>query len=61
MGKHAKVMEGTVLNSAVSPGKVVATPVQRKKLSLSELLAKVNKKHLHEKVDLGSSPGRETW
>jgi antitoxin component of MazEF toxin-antitoxin module len=61
MGKHAKIMEGTVLNLAVSHGKVVATPVQQKKLSLSELLAKVNKKNLQDEVDFGPSVGREIW
>ncbi|HYY26123.1 MAG TPA: AbrB/MazE/SpoVT family DNA-binding domain-containing protein [Candidatus Udaeobacter sp.] len=57
----AKVTEGTVLNLAVFEGKVVATPVEQKKLSLSELLAKVNKKNLHGEVDFGRAAGRETW
>ena len=48
LAKDADVTEGTVLNLAVSEGKVVATPVQRKKLSLVQLLAKVNKKNLHK-------------
>jgi antitoxin MazE len=61
LAEDAEVMEGTVLNLAVSEGKVVATPVQQKKLSLSELLAKVNKKNLHDEVDFGRSAGREIW
>jgi antitoxin MazE len=61
LAEDAEVMEGTVLNLAVSEGKVVATPVQQKKLSLSELLAKVNKKNLHGEVDFGRSAGREIW
>jgi len=61
LAEDAKVEEGTVLNLAVSEGKVVATPVQQKKLSLSELLAKVNKKNLHGEVDFGRSAGREIW
>jgi antitoxin MazE len=61
LAEDAEVMEGTVLNLAVSEGKVVATPVQQKKLSLSELLAKVNKKNLHGEVDFGRCAGREIW
>jgi antitoxin MazE len=61
LAKDAEVTEGTVLNLAVSEGKVVATPVEQKKISLSELLAKVNKKTLHEEVDFGRPAGREAW
>ena len=50
-----------MLNLAVSEGKVVATPVEQKKLSLAELLAKVNKKNLHGEVDFGRPAGREIW
>jgi antitoxin component of MazEF toxin-antitoxin module len=47
LAEDAEVKEGTVLNLAVSEGKVVATPVHKKKLSLKQLLSKVNKKNLH--------------
>jgi len=49
------------LNLAVSEGKVVDTPVQKKLFSLKQLLAKVNKRNLHAEVDFGSPVGRETW
>ena len=61
LAEDAEVNEGTVLNLAVSEGRVVATPVQKKKISLKQLLAKVNKKNLHEEIDSGSPVGRETW
>jgi len=53
LAEDADVKEGTVLNLAVSEGKVVATPVERKKLSLQQLLAKVTRKNLHAEVDFG--------
>jgi antitoxin MazE len=59
LAEDADVKEGTVLNLAVSEGKVVATPVERKKLSLKQLLAKVTRKNLHAEVDFGPSVGRE--
>ena len=61
LAEDAEVKEGTVLNLAVSDGKVVAVPVKTKKLSLRQLLAKVNKKNLHPETDFGSPVGREVW
>jgi antitoxin component of MazEF toxin-antitoxin module len=46
---------------AVSEGKVIATPVSKKKMSLKQLLAKVNKKTLHDEIDFGPPVGREIW
>ena len=59
LAEDAEVSEGTVLNLAVSEGKVVATPVKKTKLSLKKLLAKVTRKNLHAEVDFGPSIGRE--
>ena len=61
LARDAEVTEGTVLNLAVFEGKVMATRVEQKKLSLRDLLAKVNKKNLHAEVDFGRSVGREVW
>lgn len=59
LAEDAEVKEGTVLNLAVSEGKVIATPVSKKKLSLKQLLAKVNRKTLHDEIDFGLPVGRE--
>jgi antitoxin MazE len=61
LAEDVEVKEGTVLNLAVSEGKLVATAVKKKRLSLEQLLAKVNTKNLHDEIDFGSSVGRETW
>jgi antitoxin MazE len=50
LAEDSEVKEGTVLNLAISEGKVVATPIQKKRLSFKQLLAKVNKKNLHERL-----------
>jgi antitoxin MazE len=55
------VEEGTVLNLAVSEGKVIATPVKKNKQSLKQMLAKVTKKNLHVEVESGAAVGREVW
>jgi antitoxin MazE len=59
LAEDADVKEGTVLNLAISEGKVVATPVERKKLSLKQLLAKVTRKNPQTEVDFGPSVGHE--
>ena len=59
LAEDAEVKEGSVLNLAVTEGKVVATPVKKKKLSLKQLLAKVNKKNLHTEVDFGPAALRQ--
>jgi antitoxin MazE len=60
LAEDAKVEEGTVLNLAVSEGKVIATPV-KKKQSLRQMLAKVSRKNLHAEVESGAPVGREVW
>jgi antitoxin MazE len=57
----AEGQEGTVSNLAVFEGKIVATPVEKKKQSLKQLLAKITRKNLHAEVDSGPSVGREIW
>jgi len=59
LAEDAEVKEGTVLNMAVSDGKVGATPVRRENISLKQLLAKVNRKNLHAEVEFGSPIGGE--
>ena len=61
LAEDAQVKEGTVLNLAVSEGMVVATPVEQKKWSLRQLLARVSKKNIHAEVNFGPSVGREIW
>ncbi|MGH7831357.1 MAG: AbrB/MazE/SpoVT family DNA-binding domain-containing protein [Candidatus Binatia bacterium] len=61
LAEDASVKEGTVLNLAVSEGKVIATPIEKRKLSLKQLLAKINRGNLHAEVDSGRSVGREAW
>lgn len=59
--KDVEVREGTVVDLAVSEGKLVAVPIRRKKTTLKQLLAKVSKANVHGEVDSGPSVGRESW
>lgn len=55
------VEEGTAVDLSISKGKLVAIPAKRKKLSLRQLLSRVNRLNLHGEVDSGPPVGREVW
>lgn len=59
--EEVEVSEGTVVDLRITDGKLVVTPTKRRKVTLSQLLAKVTKSNLHEEVDTGPSVGRESW
>jgi antitoxin MazE len=59
--EETKVREGTVVDLAVSEGKLVVAPFRRGRVRLDELLAKITKANLHKEVDTGPRVGRETW
>ena len=64
LAEDAEVKEETVLNLAVSEGKVVATPVEKRKLTLKQLLSKVTRKNLHTEMDYRGSdrnPKQLSW
>lgn len=59
--EDAEVKAGSVVELTVSEGKLVATPIRKKKTTLKQLLAKVSKANLHGEVDWGPPVGRESW
>jgi antitoxin MazE len=61
LAEDAKMEEGTVLNLAVSEGKVVATRVKKNTQSLQQMLAKVSRKTLHAEVESGAAVARRVW
>ena len=58
---EVQVEEGTLVDLSVVKGKLVVTPATRKKTTLSQLLAKVNRTNVHGEVETGPSVGREAW
>lgn len=55
----ADVSEGTQLDLVVSEGRLVATPLRRRRPSLRQLLSRVTPSNLHSEVDAGPPIGRE--
>ena len=52
---------GSEVDVAVEDGKIVVRPVEGKRYSLPELLAKVTDENRHDVVDWGRPVGREVW
>ena len=58
---ESKVEQGSIVEVSLEEGKIVVTPVTEPEFTLEDLLAKVNKRNLHEEVDTGMSVGKEIW
>ncbi len=55
----ADLAEGTAVLLQVRNGRLVVTPVTRRRYSLEELLAGVTRSNLHDEEDFGGPAGRE--
>lgn len=54
------VREGTTVDLTIDEGKLIATPIGERKLTLRELLSGVRKGNLHGEIDVGPPLGRES-
>jgi len=51
----------TDVEVSLADGKIVVARLAKPKLTLEQLLSKVTKDNLQDKVDTGSAVGNETW
>ena len=58
---EVELQRDTSVEVSIANGKIVITPIAKPKLSLRQLLAKVNKTNLHREVDTGAAVGNERW
>ncbi len=59
--EEAGVGAGSQVDLSVRDGELVVRAARRPTYRLSELLAKVTTKNLHDEVDTGEPIGREVW
>jgi len=59
LAEDADVSEGAELDLVVSEGRLMATPLRRRRASLRQLLSRVTRSNLHGEVDAGPPVGRE--
>jgi antitoxin MazE len=58
---EAQVEEGATVDLSVQNGRLLVRPLRVRKVALSRLLRKVNRRNLHGEVSTGSAVGREAW
>lgn len=59
VAEDADLTEGTAVVLQVRNGRLVVTPVTRRRYSLDELLAGITRSNLHDELDFGERAGRE--
>jgi len=55
------VGKGSVVDLSMDDGRMVVTPSQGMKYSLTALLKTVNRKNIHTETDFGKPVGKEIW
>ena len=61
VAQDAEVTEGACVDLKLEDGRLVITPVDKRRYRLGDLLAQVTRENLHAEVDTGRAVGRETW
>jgi len=58
---EAKLHKGAVVDVSEEGGKIILTPVKKRKITLKSLLADVTKENIHSEVSTGKRVGKEIW
>ena len=58
---EAKLHKGAVVDVSEEGGKIILTPVKKRKITLKSLLAGVTKDNIHGEVSTGKRVGKEIW
>ena len=58
---EAKLHKGAVVDVSEEGGKIILTPVKKKKLTLKSLLSGVTKENIHSEISAGKRVGKEIW
>ena len=59
--QQAKVKKGSRVKLTVEKNRLVVEPVEKKKITLKELLAGVTPENIHPETDWGKPMGKEIW
>ncbi|MDA8168800.1 MAG: AbrB/MazE/SpoVT family DNA-binding domain-containing protein [Nitrospiraceae bacterium] len=57
----ANLHKGAVVDVSEEGGKIILTPVKKKKFTLEGLLAGVTKENIHGEISTGKRAGKEIW
>ena len=59
--QQANVKKGSRIKLTVEKNRLVMEPVEKKKITLKELLAGVTPENIHPETDWGKPMGKEIW
>ena len=58
---EANLHKGAVVDVSEEGGKIILTPVKKRKFTLEGLLSGVKKENIHREVSTGKRVGKEIW
>ena len=58
---EANLYKGAVVDVSEEGGKIILTPVKKRKFTLESLLAGVTKENIHSEISTGKRVGKEIW
>jgi len=58
---EAKLKKGALVDVSEEDGKIILTPVKRRKFTLEGLLSGVTKENIHGEISTGKRVGKEIW
>ncbi len=58
---EAKLHKGAVVDVSEEGGKIVLTPIKKRKMTLKSLLDGVTKDNIHGEISTGKRVGKEIW
>jgi len=58
---EANLHKGAVVDVSEEGGKIILTPVKKRKFTLGILLAGVTKENIHSEISTGKRVGKEIW
>jgi antitoxin MazE len=58
---EAKLHKGALVNVSEEGGKIILTPVKKRKITLEGLLSGVTKENIHGEISTGKRVGKEIW
>ncbi len=59
--KETNINNGSVVDLSLSDGKLIATPISKKKYSLTQLLDEITNENIHGEIYTGDGVGKEIW
>jgi antitoxin MazE len=58
---EANLHKGAVVDVSEEDGKIILTPVKKRKFTLEGLLSGVTKENIHGEISFGKRVGKEIW